>query len=146
MRKMALVLLVALAFLGATGCKSSTAPDVDNFIGTWNATKAEYVSIADPNTKNDIIADGSTLTLVFSTSTFVMTVTDPGMDPVIRNGTWSVSSDTLTLTWTTGFSGESQFDFILNGDNLTLIGGHLPYAFTPGNSEDAILNLILVRQ
>jgi hypothetical protein len=146
MRKTALVLIAAGAFLGAMGCKSSTGPAVDSFIGTWRATKAEYVSIANPSTKNDIIAHASTLTLVFSANTFVMTITDPGTNPVISNGTWSASLDTLTLTWQTGYSGESQFDFALNGDNLTLTGGHLPCAFTPGNPEDATLNIILVRQ
>lgn len=146
MKKAASVLLVAGAFIWASGCKSTTAPDADSFIGTWNATNAEYVSVANSSIKNDVIADGTTWTLVFSASTFVMTVTDPGANPVVSNGTWSVSTDALTLTWTTGYSGQSQFDFSLNGDNLTITGGHLPYAFTPGNPEEAILTLILVRQ
>ena len=116
------------------------------FVGTWNATKAEFVSIANPTTKQDIVAGGATLTLVLSTSTFVFTITDPGQAPKVATGTWSVSSDTFTLTWSTGFAGESQFDFVLNGDRLTLTGGHLPFDFTVGNFEEALLNLILVRQ
>jgi len=146
MKRIIFVLLVVAAFMGATGCKSATGPDADSFIGTWNATKAEYVSVANSSTKDEIIAKGSTLTLVFAASTFVLTVTDPGASPVISNGTWSKSTDTLTLTWITGFSGESQFDFTLDGDSLTLTGGHLPHAFTAGSPEEAILTLNLVRQ
>lgn len=147
MRKLVLILLSASALLSVAGCKSSpTAPDVKTFVGTWNATKAEFVSIANPTTKQDIVAGGSTLTLVLSTSTFVFTITDPGQAPKVATGTWSASSDTFTLTWSTGFNGESQFDFVLDVDHLTLTGGHLPFDFTVGNFEEALLNLILVRQ
>jgi hypothetical protein len=104
------------------------------------------VSVADSNKKADIITQGSTVTLVLSTSTFVFTITDPGQGPETATGTWSVSSDTLTLTYSTGFSGESQFDFILSGDQLTLNGGHVPHDFTVGTFEEALLNLILARQ
>lgn len=147
MRQWALILLAAVVFLSVTGCKGSpTAPDPKTLVGTWNATKAEFVSLADSNKKTDIITQGSTVTLVLSTSTFVFTITDPGQAPEAGTGTWSVSSDTLTLTWSTGFFGESQFDFVLNGDRLTLTGGHVPHDFTVGNFEEAILNLTLARQ
>lgn len=147
MLRKALILLAAAAVLGAAGCKSNTGPeDESDFIGTWNATKAEYVSIADSNTKADIITQGSTLTLVFASGTFVLTITDPGQSPETFSGTWSASTDVMTLTWTSGLSGQSQFDWSLNGDNLTLTGGHMQFDFTPGSPEEAILNLILVRQ
>lgn len=147
MLRKALILLAVTAVLGAAGCKSSTGPqDESDFIGTWNATKAEYVSIADSNTKADIVARGSTLTLVFASSTFVLTITDPGQSPEIFSGTWSASTDVMTLTWTSGMSGESQFDWSLDDDELTLTGGHMQFDFTPGSPEEAILNLILVHQ
>jgi hypothetical protein len=146
MKSIALVLLAGGVLLGTTACKSATAPDVDKFIGTWNATKAEYTSVANSNTKVDIIPQGSTFVLVFSASTFVLTITDPGQNPRIYSGTWSASVDMLTLTWTSGFSGESQFDFVLDGENLTLAGGHMSFEFTPGSPEEAILSLILNRQ
>ena len=146
MRNTAFVLLVAAAFLGFTGCKSSTGPDVDSFIGTWDATKAEFVSVANSSTKVDIIAQDWTLTLVFNASTFTMTIQEPGEVAWVGGGTWTSSIDTMTLTWSSGTSGESQFDFTLDGDHLTLEGGHMPFEFTPGNQEEAILNLILVKQ
>ncbi len=145
MRRKVLVFLAAAAFLGATGCKSTTAPEEDEFIGTWNATKAEFVSVANSATKVDIITQGGTLTLVLNTSTFTMTIKETGKADWIGTGTWSSSIDTMTLTWSSGMSGESQFDFSLSG-SLTLEGGHMPHEFTPGNSEEAIVNLILAKQ
>jgi hypothetical protein len=139
--------LVAAVLVLGTACKSSTTPpDEDSFIGTWHATKAEFVSAADPNTKVDIVAGGSTVTLVLDNTSAVLTITDPGEDPVVYSATWSASSDILTLTWTSGLNGEAQFDYALNGDNLTMEGGHVPFDFTEGDLEEAILNLILVRQ
>jgi len=147
MGKKALVFLAAAAMLTVPGCKSNTGPEDDDFVGTWHATKAEYTSVANPTTKVDIITQGSTLVLVLnSAGSFTLTVTDPGQDPETFGGTWSASTDVLTLTWSTGMSGESQFDFTLDGDELTLSGGHMPYEFTPGTPEEATLSLILVRQ
>jgi hypothetical protein len=62
MRAKVVVILVGLVALAAGSCKDSTGPDVESLIGTWRATKAEYVSVADSNTKVDIVAQGSTLT------------------------------------------------------------------------------------
>jgi hypothetical protein len=80
MRRTAMVLLAAVAFLG----------------------------VANSSIKVDIIAHGSTLTLALSSSTFVLTVTDPGQNPVVSNGTWSSSIDELTLVPSTRWFGESQ--------------------------------------
>jgi len=148
MRAKSVVLpVIVIGLLLGAGCKSSTGPeDEDDFVGTWRATKAEYTSVATPANKVDIIAAGSTLTLVLSTSTAVLTITDPGESPVVLNANWSASVDVLTLTWTSGSSGETQFDYTLDGDELTMTGGHMPFDFTPGVPEEAILDLILVRQ
>ncbi len=138
-----------LLFVGvivAAGCKSPTGPDSASLVGTWNATKAEFVKAADTNTKVDIVTQGSTVSLVMSSSTFTLTITDPGESPVVSTGTWSSSTDVLTLTWSSGYVGEAQFDMALVGSTLTLEGGHLPHEFTPGNPEEAILNLTLAKQ
>jgi hypothetical protein len=146
MRSRAAVILAGLVALAVGGCKDSTGHDAKSLIGTWRATKAEFVSVANSNTKVDIIAQGSTLTLVLSSNAFVLTITDPGQNPEVSNGAWSSSIDVLTLVPSSGWQGESQFDMSLSGNQLTLTGGHMPFEFTPGNPEEAILNLILVRQ
>lgn len=143
--KKAIFLFVACALILGLGCKSSTAPDPEGLKGTWHATKAEFTSLANPSTKTEIIATGSTVTLVLNQTTAVLTITDPGESPTVLTANWSAGIDVLTLTWTNGWNGEMQFDYLLNGDKLTLEGGHIPFDFTPGNSEEAILNLELTR-
>lgn len=147
MKSAVAVLFVVAVILVASGCQSSTGPeDPEGFLGTWNATKAEYTSVANSSTKVDIVAGGSTVVLVLNASTFTLTITDPGESPVAAGGTWSASVDVLTLTWTSGSSGESQFEYTLSGDSLTLNDGHMMHDFTPGSPEEAILDLILHRQ
>ncbi len=146
MRNIGLIFLAAVAVLAAAGCKDPTGPDVNQMVGTWNATKAEFVSQANPGTSVDIITQGGSLSLVLSASTFTMTIKETGKSDWVGTGTWSTSIDTMTLTWSSEMAGESQFDFTLNGSQLTLEGGHMPHEFTPGNSEESIVSLILVKQ
>ncbi|MEN6559780.1 MAG: lipocalin family protein [Acidobacteriota bacterium] len=146
MKSVVAVLIIA-AVLVSAGCKSSAGPeDTESFLGTWNATKAEYTSAANSSTKVDIVAGGSTAVLVLNATTFTLTITDPGESAVVAGGTWSASTDVLTLTWTSGNSGTTQFDYTLSGDNLTLNDGHVLYDFTPGSPEEALLDLVLHRQ
>jgi hypothetical protein len=136
--------LAAIAVIGAAGCKSGSGPeDEAGLIGTWRATQAEFVSAANSNTRVDIIAQGSTLTLLLETTNFTLTIDDPGADPNVTTGTWSASKDVLTLT-PSGASGNTQFDMTQSGNNLTLRGGHVQFAFDD-TSEEAILNMVLVR-
>jgi hypothetical protein len=88
---------------------------------------------------------GGTVELVLvDGGTFTMTITMPGQPVDQRAGNW-VSSDILTLTFTSGWSGDWQFDLNLNGDTLTLTGAHTDYDFGNG-LEDSRVNLILARQ
>jgi hypothetical protein len=147
MKQGSLVFFLAVALLTVGGCKSSTGPeDTESFLGTWNATKAEFTSIANSGTHVDIVAGGSTVVLLLNATTFTLTTTDPGESPVIASGTWSASTDILTLTWTSGGSGETQFEYALSGDNLTLNDGHMMFDFMPGSFEEALLDLVLHRQ
>ncbi len=143
--KRSVVFFVACGLLLGLGCKSSTAPDPEGLKGTWRATLAEFTSLANSSTKTNIIAAGSTVTLVLNETTAVLTITDPGESPSVYTANWSSSIDVLTLTWTNGWNGEMQFDYLLNGNTLTLEGGHMPFDFTPGNPEEAILNMELTR-
>jgi len=139
MRKTALFVLVALAIIGALSCKdSTTGPSPQGLSGTWKATKAEYVSAADSSKKVDIVAQGSTLTLVLETGSFTLTITDPGEAPSVTTGTWTSSSDTLTLA-PSGTSFTWMFNMTQSGNNLTLSGGHVQFDFS-GALEEAILN------
>ena len=146
MRKAVLIILAALVILVFGSCKdSSTGPSPQGLTGTWQATKAEYVSVANPSTKVDIVAQGSTVTLVLDTSTFTLTITDPGKAPKVTTGTWTSTTDTMTLE-PSGMSGGWTFDMTLSGNTLTLSGANVLFDFGgTGTVQDAKLNLVLTR-
>jgi hypothetical protein len=117
-------------------------------VGTWDATQAQIVSVANPSIKVDLVTLGGTMELVLSGGrTFTLTVSMPGQPVQQSAGTWSSSSDVLTLTYTSGHSGNSQFDMNLSGDTLTLTGANTDYDFDNDTVyEPAKMNLILARQ
>ena len=145
MKNWALVFFAAIVLLGATGCQTVTAPGVEYWIGTYDATKAEFVSVANPNLWADLVAQGWTVVLEINASILTMLFQPTGDPAVSATGTWSASADVLTVDWTSGFSGESEFEYIFNSDGsqLTLTGGHVSGEIAFGNPQEAILNLIL---
>jgi hypothetical protein len=147
LRNSALVFFaVVVVLLSATGCRRVTAPEEDTLYGTYDATKAEFVSVANPSTKEDVAAQGWSVVLVLSANSLSLTFT-PTSDPsYVATGTWSISIDVMTVNWTSVFSGESEFEYWITSDQLILTGGHVPYEFAVGNPEEAILNLILTKR
>jgi len=146
MRNNAFVVFTALAVLLLGGCKSSTGPDEESLIGTWQAAKAEYVKAADAGVKVDIVAGGSAVTLELGATTFTFTVNDARVQQAVLTGDWEHSIDTLTLE-PSGVSFNMVFDMALNGSTLTLSGGGTMFDFTgTGAFEDAVLNLILTKE
>jgi hypothetical protein len=147
MRKVAIIAIAVLAIL-AVGCNkdSVTGPSTETLTGTWKATKAEYVNVANSSIKVDIVSQGSTVTLVLEASTYTFTTSDARVQPSIASGSWSSSKDTLTLK-PTGASFTIIFDMALNGSTLTLNGGGVMFDFNAdGNFVDATLNMVLARQ
>jgi hypothetical protein len=141
------VIIVVLAAVSLLGCRkeSPTAPGVQGLPGSWRATRAEFVSRANPSVRVEIIARGSTMTLLLNEAkTFTLTINTPGEAPKVEQGTWNNSVDILTLK-RTGQSGESQFDYTLSGDTLMLAGGSALFAFDTV-LEEAILNATFARQ
>ncbi len=130
--------------LGAAAC-SDSGPSMDSFVGTWTASKAEFVRVADATDKVEIIAQGGTFRITFNAdSTWVATITAPQNVPDTSGGTWSASVDVLTLV-TVGLSGQTQFDFVLSGNTVTLTGGHVTWDFGTGD-EEALLNVTATKQ
>ncbi len=142
-------LVAVTAGLVACG-SSSTGPDPATLVGTWQATQAQLVAVSNASITIDLVNDlGGTVELVLAADkTFTLTITLPG-EPVDQSaGTW-VSSDILTLTFTSGRSGNQQFDLNLNGDTLTLTGANTDYDFPNdviAGPVPAKVNLILQRQ
>jgi hypothetical protein len=136
---------VVLAALLTGACKSSTGPSADELEGTWTATSAEFVLKSDTSTKVDIVDEGSTVTLVLGSSTFTLTTNDTRPEETSLSGTWSKTTDTLTLA-PAGADYTIVFDMALSGSTLTLEGGGVMFDFTStGTLEDAELNMVLAK-
>jgi hypothetical protein len=142
--------LIVAAALAGCGGESGTGPSTvsqttqQGITGTWRATKAEFTSTA--GVKVDIVAKGTTLMLVFGGGSYTMTTTDPGAASRVETGTWSASTDLVTMT-PTGMSWSWQFDLSLAGNSLTLANGGAEFDFNlDGLNEPAKLTMVLTRQ
>ena len=149
MRIVVATLVVALTLITACGGGKSgsnpAAPSPQTLEGTWRATKAEYVSVANSSKRVDVVAQGTTVTLVLAGSSYTFTQTDTGKAPQVQTGTWSASTDIITLR-PTGVTWSLQFDMTYSGNNLTLNGASVEFDFAAnGVNEQAKLNMTLVR-
>jgi hypothetical protein len=138
--------IMASLVLALAACDDDdTGPNPDPLVGTWAATEAEVVSVADPQISEELIGQGGTLTVEFDANgTFSMDVTFPGEAPQSITGTWSATQDILTLDWT-GLPITWEFDFTLVADVLTVTGADTEWDFGAGD-EAATLNAVLARQ
>ena len=138
-------LAVALA-AASLGCGKDKAPPSESFAGTWNATRVEFVSTADPATRVDIVAQGSKVTVVLDArGTYTTTTRAPGLPDDVSTGTWSASSDVITMQ-ETGVPWSQQFSYALAGNTLTLTGADAEFDFDDdGTGEPAKLNVTLTR-
>ena len=132
---------------GSKGSNGSNpaAPTAQTIDGTWRATKAEYVSAANSSKRVDVVAQGTIVTMAFAGGNYTFTQTDPGKAPQIQTGSWSASTDMMTLR-PTGVTWSLQFDMTFSSNNLTLNGASVEFDFAAnGVNEQAKLNMTLVR-
>ena len=130
---------------GLVACSDSAAPATDDLVGTWNATAAEFVREADPSESVEIIAQGGSFRITLGANgTWSAIVTAPQITPDTSGGTWTASTDVLTLI-TTGQAGETQFDYVLSGTTITLTDGHVTWDYGNGD-EAARLNITATKQ
>lgn len=136
-------LTIALA-LALAAC-GSTAPSASDVVGTWHATRVQYVSTTGLGTV-DLIASGGTATLTLSAdSTYEFRVTPTGGAEVVSSGTWSMSIDVMTVR-ETGVMGEMQFDMVVTASTLTLGGASAEFDFNGDGTDDpATVNLAFTR-
>jgi hypothetical protein len=137
-----------LAAVAAACSNSPTTPSTASLAGAWRATRAEFISQVNSNVRVEAVSQGVVLVLALdSAGTCTLTVTEPGRASEVSGGNWRASGDVLTLTWTSGQHGDTQFDMALSGNTLTLNGGHMLYD-VDGNDldEETVLNLTLTRQ
>jgi len=142
-----LVLLAAIiAGAACGGGDGGSGPNPSTVTGTWQVTKMLFVSVANPQQSVDLIALGGTATLTLDASkTFSIAVNAPPDPPYTLTGTWSLSTDILTLfpDWITG---NIQFNIALSGQTMKLTGGHVDYDVNnDGTDEPAILTVECTR-
>ena len=143
-----LIIIQAAAVLTLScGGDSGTAPSPSSLAGTWGANYALFTSVSNPSQSVELISQGGTVTLSLNAGgTFTLITTRPGLPDDGILGTWTASSDTLTLR-PTGTSFDIQFDMTLSGGMLTLNGGHVEFDINgDGVDEETILDMRMIRQ
>jgi hypothetical protein len=127
-------------------CSGDDTTSSVDLAGTWNVTRYELVSTTSSPTRVDLIALGATAQLVMrSDGTYQLTMTGTGAQDETGSGTWSASSDVVTIT-RVGMSGQMQFNYSLSGSTLTLVGADTEWDFNgDGVDEPAKLNMTVVK-
>jgi hypothetical protein len=120
MRRVVAILVLATALTPACGGNSGSSTSGSSPAAptppqtaeeSWRATRAQFVSLANSSRQVDIVAQGSTVTMVFAGSNYTFTQTESGKPQQVQTGTWSASIDVMTLRPTgvtlnrTGFVG-----------------------------------------
>ena len=141
-----LVFAGMLALAVACGGDDDNGPSSSDFTGTWDATKFEFVNVANTADRIEVIGLGGSLTVVLnSNGTCTLTIQIPGEPPEVENCTWSAGVDVFTLR-PSSMSGQFQFDYTLSGNTLTLTGADAEFDFNDDGIDDAAkLNITLVR-
>jgi Lipocalin-like domain len=139
-------IIVAALSVACGDSGSPTAPSTATLMGTWNATRAEYVSRSNQSVRVDAVARGTSMVLTLNSGTFTLKITDPGQQGNTLTGTWSSSKEVLKMS-PSGMTWSWEFDMTFTGNTLTLNNGGALYDVNDdGREEEAVLNMTLTRQ
>ena len=128
------------------GCGSDSTGIESDIVGTWHATRFEFVNNANPANTVEAIALGASVTIIFNANhTFSLTLTLPGQPPEVSTGTYVVTATTLTITVTSETPVQTlNFTMSLSGNTLTLTGGATTFDFGTGEVA-ATINVTATR-
>lgn len=149
MRKSLFTLILTLLIGGMlfTNCKdkstdSNGADDLSSLSKTWTATKYEYASKADPDTKVDLIQMGMSIQFTINDDGTYTAVVSYGMaGQETETGTLSVADGMMT------FDPEDDesytVDYTLSGNTLTMTDENESYDFDGDEQEEpAVMTLV----
>ncbi len=136
--------MVAALAVGAIACSGDDGGGGNpaDLVGTWTASKVEFVSATYGTV--DLVSKGGSATLVLNSNmTYTATVRMPGQPDQVMTGTWN-TSDGLSLVESP--TSQMQFNYVLAGNTLTLTGADSSFDFN-GDSiwEPAKLNITASR-
>jgi hypothetical protein len=145
-RAWTLLALGALLLPAACGDETSTGPPPEEFPGVWVATESEFVRVASPSARVDLVALGGSVVLVLRPNeTFALDLTLPGEPrPWRREGIWFDEGDVLRLEYQVGGGGVNEFDMDWRDNVLRLSGADSWFDFGSGG-EAAKWNLRMVK-
>ncbi len=133
------VVALMLVLLATFGCKDKLGPESSEIVGTWTATKIEYVGKAGQGTIN-ATNEGWAATLTLNADhTGDLAVTPKDADTWHWAGAWEIDGDLFRI------AGQGA-DIQLSGSTLSLSGFDGGYDFDDDSTLDpAKLNLVLVK-
>lgn len=142
-RRLAMCLAVLASFSVACDDDDPAGPTSGDLVGSWELSMIELVSVANPNTRVDLMDEGVTATLdLEADGDFAFVVTDPveGVEAFVGHWAWT---DVLSMEHVGGqFVGTWEFDVSLTGDVLRLTGADAEFDFNDDDVEEAAkLNL-----
>jgi hypothetical protein len=131
----------AVVTLGLCGCGGGDieGPPPATLVGTWHATRFEYVSKSGLGSA-EVVGRGWTATLVLNADqTGELSATPQGLDPWSWAGAWEVAGDLFRI------AGQGA-DVQLEGNTLRLTGFDGAYDFdADGTADPAKFNLVLTK-
>jgi hypothetical protein len=134
-----LVLLLGLLFLGiCIGCggDDTAGPSPASVVGTWQASKVEYVRQSPPMSVDLIGLGGSAELVLDADHSFIYTMTEAGQSPDVTTGTWQLGGEVMTVS-PDGLSFSWQFEASLSGGTLKLTGADSEFDFDGDDVPDA---------
>jgi hypothetical protein len=134
-------LMAVPAVLGLAAC-SETGVEVADLVGTWDATKFEFIDAAggDPVLTFDVILVDGTVVIVFGAdNTYEVTVTLPFSEPEVETGTWAVDGNELTLTSGGVTTEVTVLEVELTGTTLNVTAEDLEFDIDEDGTDDPVL-------
>lgn len=140
------VLFLVAAAVVQTACGDSTGVQVDDLVGTWNATVFEFTNIADPSQKVDAIATGGSMSMTVTAGGAIsLNITFGGMTES-TTGTISVDGSNVTITTDGPADGDPASGTIsLSGGTLTInLTSGVEFDFDDdGTDEPATVRIVM---
>lgn len=145
--KQILKVFLPVAVIG-TGCGSDPiSVDADSIAGTWNAISYAYLETADLDNFVELIAEGASYTITFTSSgTYTSSFRHPTGEVDSESGTFTISPDDVIALLASGEDEPELFLATRDEDRMSFQTGLAEWDFDEdGTPEPAQLRIFLGR-